>query len=507
MSNRTPRDLFFAFLLSTVATVGCGDSSGISNSSVDARVDTPDARGTDATTPPDAAVVDASPTDGAANDAALTDAGPDSQADGATPQPLTRAQTWVRTNPMFISGLTVGMAAPDAPAVTEYFDTFHANAVHLWESGLPTRMDGWAAANHPDFRFVSWVRADGTSWDGGLLLGGYGANPAGRIGYQISDEPEDMSDLYDIEAGITAVRAVDPDAFIIVNFSHYSDDIVQQLQYYTSTMDGDIMSFDTYSYDNKTYGRYNQFRVAALGVGMPYWRYIKSYRNKGSTNLPNETDLRWQAMLGLVFGYTGHTWFLYQIASSNPDLDPVLYATAGDFAAAKTPLYDVAAQLNVEMAHLGRAITQLTSTDIRFIPAISILQPSGTQTWSQGAGGDPYITNISSTSSNQDLFVGFFADDAGEQYVMLQNPNHPDASWPSDSSDSVTFQVTFDFQGVTSPPFDTTSVQSLNKETGLIDSLALTPQGGTTAQLEVTLAAGDVVLFKYATGASFALQP
>ncbi|MBW2523756.1 MAG: hypothetical protein JRI23_06255 [Deltaproteobacteria bacterium] len=40
------------------------------------------------------------------------------------------------------------------------------------------------------------------------------------------------------------------------------------------------------------------------------WRYLKSYSGPTNIQWPTENDMRWDAMVGLVHGYTGHTWFL-----------------------------------------------------------------------------------------------------------------------------------------------------------------------------------------------------
>jgi hypothetical protein len=125
---------------------------------------------------------------------------------------------WVRDNPMFISGLNVSVGPPSASDVNEYFDTFHANGVYLWSDVLPTEMNAWQAPGRSDFRYVAWVTPNGNSAENAQLLGGYPANAAGRIGYQIDDEPRTMDDLIALQVGIDAVRAHDPAALIIANF-------------------------------------------------------------------------------------------------------------------------------------------------------------------------------------------------------------------------------------------------------------------------------------------------
>ena len=70
---------------------------------------------------------------------------------------------------------------------------------------------------------------------------------------------------------------------------------------------------------------------------------------------------------------------------------------------------------------------------------------------------------------------------------------------------AATIAVTFNFTSAP-PGWDTTQLLTLDKVTGQQQTLPLTPMGGGQAKLEVTLAAGDPVLFKYATGKGFVLD-
>ena len=325
---------------------------------------------------------------------------------------LPRGLAWVRNNPMFISGLAVSVPTPNQAKTREYFDDFNANAVHLWANGLPTQMRGWADANHPGFRWVSWLSNDGTSVDGGQLLGGYPPDSPGRIGYQIGDEPglnrDGMEELREVELGIDAVRATDPNALLIVNFSWWADELQEMMDYYGGTMDGDIISYDLYSLRQSTYQRLEYFRAAGLRWNMPYWRYIFSYQDVGENNWPGESDLRWDAFLGLAYGYTGHTWFVYQVAEPHI-VTSAFYAGQGGLEVAKTERWAMAAQINREMSNLGRAITQLTSTEVCYLPGESLgglLQPTDTRDWTPGAGGNPYITEFIATSDVEFILRG-----------------------------------------------------------------------------------------------------
>lgn len=427
---------------------------------------------------------------------------------------LPRGLAWVRNNPMFISGLAVSVPTPQDAHIHEYFDNFHANAVHLWANGLPNQLDDWESAGRSDFRWLSWVQNDGTTIDGGELIGGTPANSPGRIGYQIGDEPglhgDGMVELRQVEEGLNAVRSVDPSALLLVNFSWWAEELDEMIEYYGGHMDGDIISYDLYSLRQSTYKRLEYFRKAGLRWNMPYWRYIFSYQDLGATNWPSESDLRWDAFLGLVYGYTGHTWFVYQ-ANAPHIVESAFYQGQGGLDVEKSLRWQIAAGLNQTMRHLGRAITQLTSTEVCYIagqPLLGLLQPEGTRDWYPGAGGDPYITGFTASRSGvldvQDLLVGFFVDDEDEQYVMIQNPNHAGGEYQVANDDEATFEIEFDFTAA-ADAVSRERVLVLSGTTGQVMTHALISTGLHQARAEITLPPGDVWLFKYDTGVPFAL--
>ena len=404
---------------------------------------------------------------------------------------------------MLISGLTVAMDAPNTAALDDYYNVFGANAAHLWSDGLPTKTDAWRAGGK---RFLAWTLANGNAFNGDVI-GGYGANVPGRIGYQVGDEPRSMTDLIEMEGGINAIRAVDPDALIFVNFSFQPDGIGDFLSYYNANMDGDIVSFDRYSRSNSNLESLALFRDAALAGGKPYWAYLRSFRGEGDSH-STATDMRSNVYSHVLFGYTGYSWFVYQIDAPTPNGDiaePLLFATVNSFEATKTNAYADAAELNRELANVGRVITQLTSTDVRYLPFNALAQPDGTTDWTAGAGGDRYLTRIEAQGDLAEVMVGFFVDDCGDQYFMVQNPNHENGSFPVDNDDALTVELDFDFSSAPAAT-DTSSLSRFDNKTAAIESVELTETSATTASLSITLAAGDAAMFKYKTPNAFALQ-
>jgi hypothetical protein len=417
------------------------------------------------------------------------------------PANLGRGAAWVRANPMMISGISVAMGAPSAAAVDAYFDDFHATAVHTWENGLPSEIAGWRAANHSQFRYVSWVNVDGTSVANGDVLGGTDPLP-GRIGYQIGDEPGDMDALDAIVAGAQAVKAADPDGLRIINLN--DSDAANALRTPAAQHpEFDVLSYDHYSWGTGAHDGLASTRAAAIAAGKPYWRYAKSFYYKDDSPEGTESDLRWDAFVGAVYGFTGYTWFVYSIEAGSEDLAPLLFASGGDFGGTRTAQWTMAAGINAQLQRLGRTLAVLRSTDVRYVA--KYVNVSGLDGWSAGAGGDPYLQDVS-LGGSADALVGTFRDDCDEPYVMVQNQAHDGADFPNNSTSAKTFVLDFDFAGATDPSLDRSALASLDLSTGTVVDIPLTSTGASTASVELSLPAGGVVLFKYKTSHGFASQ-
>jgi hypothetical protein len=474
------------------------------------------------------------------------------QARTAHEDDLPAGMAWVRDNPMLVSALVVSMGDPPAGQVADYLGSFGANAVTLWQDG-PAELDGWIAGGAD---WISWLAPDATSvaWDPfleifestGNVLGGLGPDAPGRIGFQVGDEPQTVGQLEDIESGIAAVRLADADALALANFSFYAPQREAILDRWVSEVDADIQLSSDYFFGPLHYRVLERFRRSGLAKGVPYWQYLNAYIGAESDFDPIHTasDLRWQAMAGLVYGYTGHIWFLYQAAAEgHPSATAwggsVLHSEVGNWEAPRRPLWEVVAQINQELFNLG-PVTQLTSTDVRLIPNDfpGNQQPISTQDWAPGAGGDPYLIELGPATGEgpMDVLVGFFEDDDGESYVMVQNARHTHAAGLGapilpDSDSAGTVHFAFDF---TVAPFfvDRTRLEYLDPATGSVRVLTLTqrppppppplpepppeppieplppePPPPEIYEADVVLPPGGVFFFKYANTVPFRLGP
>lgn len=306
-------------------------------------------------------------------------------------------------------------------------------------------------------------------------------------------------------AGIAAVRAADPDALVWINLccaneidaGAYADIAVQ-------THGADLVSYDKYARGPDAYEGLEIFRDAGLRNEVPYWRYMKSYLQTDETfDDLGASDLRWDAMSGALYGYTGHSWFLYQI-DPNPDLAPGFFVDENNLDGERTGAFQVAAALNRELRVLGETLSQLTSVDVRYVPAFGALTlPDHTEEWSPGAGGDPFLVGIERDEAyTLEVSIGFFVDDAGERYFAVQNVRHEHADFPIDSTEPGAMTLRFDFSGGPA----TVRRDRLLALDAQNDTLVFVPLEGSGDERSaiVTLDAGDLRLFKVDTGAGFA---
>jgi len=211
-------------------------------------------------------------------------------------------------------------------------------------------------------------------------------------------------------------------------------------------------------------------------------------------------------MAGLLYGFTGHTWFIYTI-NANDQINPSLYEYETSFDAPKTPLWAAAAQVNLELRNLGRCLTQLISTDVRYLPSIALARPRDTTPWEPGAGGDPYLAALRPAYDvgYLDISIGHFEDDWQDIYFMVQNVSHDSGDFPVNLGDTDTIYMEFDFSAAPGH-VRRDHLQHLDPLTGQVGDLALPDLGAGRASLEVTLQPGGVALLKYDTTRPFALS-
>ena len=429
---------------------------------------------------------------------------------------------------MPISGLVPTVPNPPTSVVDRYVEQFGANVVHLWMEG-PGLAESWLQ-HRRGMGFMTWLSSDGTSlvWDGshfvdtGKLMGGLAASTPGRIGFQVGDEPSTAAVMSQIGTGIDRIRAKDPNALLFTNLTYWLPNFHEMVQQYVSSVDADVVVTGEYNFEKSHYTVLETFRDAGLAKGVPYWQYLNAYVGQETDCQVTHTrsDLLWQAMAGLTYGYTGHFWFIYQAAAVGHESatnwgGSILLQPTGTWNATPTSYHGVVGDINERLANLGKAVTRLTSTDVRFIRANHPLseQPIDTQTWTPGAGGFPYLIGVAPAPGQAplEILLGFFVDEYGERYVVVQNARHthstlrPNPSLPG--SDSVgTIRLTFDFSGAPGG-LPTNRLRVLRSADGVRGDLPLVDLGGSLRRANIVLEAGDAVMLKYATGRDFVFGP
>jgi hypothetical protein len=150
---------------------------------------------------------------------------------------------------------------------------------------------------------------------------------------------------------------------------------------------------------------------------------------------------------------------------------------------------------------------------VRFIRGAHPLQPAGVDTWSPNAGGFPYLVGVAPAPGQPplEILLGFFVDEWGERYVVVQNARHTHShrlnESPIPGNDATgTIHLTFDFA---SAPVGliTDRVRIIRSVDGVRDDLPLDDLGGTLRLANLVLEAGDAIILKYATERDFVFGP
>jgi len=239
-------------------------------------------------------------------------------------------------------------------------------------------------------------------------------------------------------------------------------------------------------YHNRYFFVMSTLREVALREEMPYWVFVQTYGKEGYTRVPSESDLRMQVYSSLAFGVTGISYFTY---------DNVF--DTGMLAADYTPssIYHNAQKLNKEIAHLGKPLRFLTSTDVRYVPGQRTVKgeaqpnpcPRGLGIYHPASRVAAQITGIEINAEGEDknALIGFFKDDEGKNYFMLVNLHHGKGR----SAEAASLPITL---GV-SP--DVKSLVKLSRETGRPEIVPVKD-----GKVQLTLPGGTGELFRIGPG-------
>ena len=394
---------------------------------------------------------------------------------GATAQPDNRGLNWTRSNPMYVSSLVVTVTNPTTDWMDAYFDDFNASTLLLWRASVDRELQDWLARD-PSTSYVAWVEPDGTIRPRSDVVATCMANP-GCIGFQIGDEPNGRRELETIAAGIEAIHALDPDALAIVNVLGREP----LFRHARAAAMADVLSTTNYYGDDFFSWRVrSRAREAALAYGVPYWTYLDNGGDPG--------DLVWRAMSSLAVGYTGISWFLYQLPASGGGHELArsylnFFDEAGALDSPTTENFAAAAVVNAWLSVLGRAFTQLTSTEVLYATA-EYSRDIGFPEWQPSL--IPLLVGLDRIDGG-DWLISTFSDDDNNKYYTVLNARHPGGDTPATTGFGLD-RVTLEFD---LPPG--TTVRILNQFDGSIVERQLDEHSSITFDVPT----GQLLLFTF----------
>jgi len=258
-------------------------------------------------------------------------------------------------------------------------------------------------------------------------------------GWYLTDEPKE-TDFHALAVVTDLLKTATPNALIYNNIS-YSDISPEFLNTYLDTVKPDMLMTDTYPYfKSSTPERYPEnpewFNIAmttrkfSLVHGIPYFTWLEAMQGVDGTpaqaamvpyhfRLPSESEMRTEVFTVLAMGFKGLSWFGYDNSDDNCRewlVDPITRKP--------NKTYYWVQSINAEVKNLGVYLRFLNSIDVRFVPNKGNPTPKGLSNWTRRAGGDKYISSIipaSPAHTNRDILIGFFKDQKGRRYFMLQN--------------------------------------------------------------------------------------
>jgi hypothetical protein len=332
------------------------------------------------------------------------------------------------------------------------------------------------------------------------LLAKYPGNVGWLVGDEVGDDngPAELQKLgqcLDVvrehapEALVyTTCRGMDFKAFTTESYRAYLDNVLQYVR-------PDVLQYDHYPfYRGGTAGNFllnlGLVREKALAAGIPYWCWLQTHGwTEGPFQEPSESELRFQSFAALAYGYTGLSCWTFD--SSYPPYSRSLLDVNGQ----PTPIYHAAAGMAPEITHLGRTLRFLKSTGVYYQSSWCFKDgqwlwplPEGTQRWTPEV--DPRLKSIAVSDGVQGWVIGFFKDDAGEDYFMVVNGHHAagQSAWATAGAISMQWNYTVN------------QVERLNRLTGKVETIDL----HTHTLNHWVLPGGTGDLFKYHTGKPFA---
>ncbi|REJ89432.1 MAG: hypothetical protein DWQ34_19425 [Planctomycetota bacterium] len=415
---------------------------------------------------------------------------------------LGRGAQWVRSHSFWISGLTQN---GELYEVDEYRGA-GLNTLMAWDprpllfqksadGGLPIHYHVHQNHGETPQDFIEHVRGlvSESGWITGLLMHDEPRVPAmDRVGAVCDALREAFPDLL-VYSNALPKGATNPAKYGFTEdvpddfYAAYVEEFARRVR-------GDVLMVDIYplgtggGHSRVYFETLALFRHWGLRQDVPYWLFIQSTDLGGRGRRPSESDLRFQIFAPLTFGFTGICYFTY---------DPALGSGLIDGNRNRTPLYELAADVNDEVMHIGRSLRFLRSTRIAFIlgrheadgrlvenemPPLPDTEPWTLDEVSDRREMSLIGVDIEKDGAGRDALVGFFRDDDGGEYFMVTNLFHEKHMSAADATQVVTLHFSPDVAAVT----------RLSRETGKPEELAIRD-----GRLELRLPGGTGDLFRF----------
>lgn len=392
---------------------------------------------------------------------------------GITPAPRSAnfGRDWVRSNPFTISSW-------GRPSNEQLYREANFNTA---QSSLA--LDGIAGHFQAAFNELNDDTRTAIQW---------GIN-AGVTGWLIRDEvpPDKIAGVAEVAEYI---KTVDPDALVYVSLASinpaYVDDVITNIK-------PDAFVYGFYPWEGATNAtdkirahldNMQTARLKSIEHDLPVFAFIQSFSDlnnpdqsiDNNNRLPSGSELRTELFLKLSAGFKGFSYYLFDLEHQSDRFEQALINRDGN----PTSLYEQAKQANAEVLVLGQSLRYLRSTSWRYISGGVSVTPNTIPAWTPAAGSGRIadIDILGAPALRKDAMIGYFQDDAGEEYFMLVNMRYGAGLEPDQLP--VSFTITF--------TEDVDTIWRLNRLDGLIEEIALINHAFT-----FTLPGGTGDLFKF----------
>ena len=284
----------------------------------------------------------------------------------------------------------------------------------------------------------------------------------------------------------------------LITFSSIGSMSPEHWDYILETIGPDVMLFQHYpsfrSDQSRAgyYRRLEKFARWSRKRGVPWWVYPRAY-SSDRDGIFSESELRLQRFTSLAYGVRGFADFMW---ASGPGTPAVLGSTYWDGSFQPTTTYQQLAPINREIAHVTKALIRLSPVGAFHLDRVPIAgdqqevrywmdRDDDLPNWLRRTGR---LANLTAALNRNHLVVGFFRDDAGEEYFLVVNKDVAQDR----TGDQLATEVILSFHP------SVKAIQHLRRSDGVIERIDVDRHYG------FLLPGGTGELFKFDTGGSFA---